>query len=213
MFVSLNIACIEIKAEDVMQTVNQLLLERKTGERLRLSQHFTKIIIDVPDKMKRVDIINAPLFFKNRMDDYRLISKYMSNNIQKKIKENVMPISPYVEMLLLMVVIDYGNHIKYKDLVKDLIQMNSKLQECNKQIDTFYNKEVAYIDKAYILKLSKYEQNKLYVEIQGKDFMLQQALYNSCVKYFNRSLDFYEYHLKYVNKYITEKYGKKIMLK
>ena len=171
LFVSLNIVCIEVKAEDIMQTINQLLLERNTGERLRLSQHFKKTIIDVPDKMKRIDIINAPLFFKNNVDDYELILKYMIEYLDKKINQlKVMTASQQK---------NYNFKSNY-----------SKLEECVQKHHSLYEEEFGYVNKKYIRNLSKDEQDMLYVMLNTKLYMFK-LLFNGCVVYFNKTSDSY----------------------
>lgn len=175
-WIGLNMGIAELKAEDIMQEINELLLERKTGERLELSQYFTKTIIDVPENMKRIEIIHAPIFFKNNVDDYDLILQYLLNHIDEK-----------VDPFKVMTAIPRKNY--------NFKSSYSKFKDCVEKHHILYKEEFGYVNKKYIRNLSNDEQDKLYVTLNAKLYLFEQ-LYNGCIQIFNETSDNYNALLK-----------------
>lgn len=175
-WMSLNMSFVELKAENIMQEINKLLLERKTGERLQLSKYFKKTRMDLPDKMKRIEIINAPIFFKNNVDDYDLILQYLLNHVDEKIDS------------FKVMTATQKKHYNFKSNY-------SKFKDCVEKHHILYKEEFNHINKKYITSLSNNQQDQLYTMLNAK-LILFERLYNGCVQAFNETSDSYNALLK-----------------
>ena len=127
--------------------------------------------MDVPDNMSRFDIKNAPLFFKNNVDDYELILSYMLDYLDNNVNQ-----------LKVMTASEQKNY--------NFKSNYSKLKDCIEKHHSLYEKEFSYVNKEYIKNLSKDEQDKLYIMLNLKTYLFEE-LYKGCMRHYNNTSDSY----------------------
>ena len=159
------------KKINITNEINRILTERKTGERLTLGNLYHKFNFDLPNKMKRIDIVQAPLFFKNNVEDYNVILEFLIENMNEKV-----------------------NFVEEKNIpetkLKSIKFNYSKLKDCSRIHHEKYDEYFKQINRSYINKLSIDQQDKLYLESNAGSQLSKQLL-AGCITYFNKAIDNY----------------------
>jgi hypothetical protein len=164
--------------KSIDEVTSELVAKHQVGKRLALRKYFKKNMMNTPDKMSRKGIKKAPLFFRNTVEDSKLILKFLKRYLDRTAHAKF---TNYMRRL---------SFPKPSNEQSRFINNYDKLDMCIDKFTDSYFEHFQFINEKYINNLSKDEQDKLYI-MSGVNALSLGELSKECMVDFNEVLDSY----------------------